>query len=288
MKLSIITAGVLGLFCACETRAASTPLTLRFEPNAVYIHNGTTSQTIENTFGTNSMGLAFKGSQTYDFYSPAVTAPISLDTSDKAGGLIVMSNSAPTSANDFTASASMSFYDYDPVTGLDTLIVEARQPAGVPQKVVHGEMAKWILVQAPQRTVYTLPTGHLLHIAVNLVLNSGDPGSFGSLLYNGPHGVTTTATFPRNSSLPLDWNMASVVAARPTILSLTVQPDQSVQLNCSCGAAGYYLIQASANINDPSAWTTISTNLTDVSGNFQFSDTDAPNHPFRFYRIAAP
>jgi hypothetical protein len=288
MKYStLLAAGFLGLISA-QSAMASTPFALRYEPNAVSIHGGVTSQTVETTFGTNQMGLPFTGSNTYDFYSPPISLPITLSTSDKTAGLIVMSNSAPTEANDFTVFGWMNFYDYDPVSGTDTFVAKARQPAAAARKVNHGQTAKWILVQAPQHMDYTIPTGHLLHIVVSLVLDSGDPGSYGQLVFNGPLGSSSMALFPRNASLPVSWTPASLVQITPTISSLVVMPDGSAQLNCTGVPSAYYLIQATSNLGDPSSWTTVSTNMTGNDGTIQWTDTDAPNHPFRYYRLATP
>jgi hypothetical protein len=65
-------------------------------------------------------------------------------------------------------------------------------------------------------------------------------------------------------------------------------PDGTVQLTCTGAPTAYYLIQATSNLGDLSSWTTISTNLTDNACSIQWTDTDAANHPFRFYRLATP
>jgi len=286
---TLIMAGILGMMSAFQATAASSPFALRYEPNAVSIHNGITSQTVEDAFGTAPLGLPFTGTNNYDFYSPPISTPIVLSTSLKTGGLIVISNSAPTAANDFSVDGWMNFYDYDPVSGTDTFVAQARQPANAGRKVNHGKTAQWNLVQAPQKAAYTIPAGHLLHIVVSLVLDSGDPGTYGQLVYNGPQGDTTMALFPRNSSLPVSWTAASLVQITPTISSVNVLPDHTAQINASGAPSGYYLIQATTNLGDPSAWTTICTNMADsVTGVIQWTDTDAVNHPYRFYRIATP
>lgn len=285
---TLIATGFLGLLSALSAVAAPSPFALRYEPNAVSIHGGVTSRTVESTFGTNQLGLPFTGTNAYDFYSPAISTPITLSASEKTAGLIVMSNSAPTEANDFSVFGWMSFYDYDPVSGTDTFVAKARQPANAARKVNHGKTTQWVLVQAPQHTDYTIPAGHLLHIVVTLVLNSGDPGSYGQLIYNGPQGSTTMALFPRNASLPVSWTPASLVQIKPTITSLVVLPDGTAQLNCTGAPSAYYLIQATTNLGDSSSWSNISTNMTDNTGVIQWTDTDAANHLFRYYRLATP
>ncbi|HZF01561.1 MAG TPA: hypothetical protein VE344_06650, partial [Methylomirabilota bacterium] len=48
-----------------------------------------------------------------------------------------------------------------------------------------------------------------------------------------------------------------------------------------------YILQAKDTL-DVADWSNISTNQSNVNGNGSFRDTDAKNHPTRFYRIAAP
>lgn len=285
---TLLAAGFLGLLFTHPAMAGSTPYALRCESSGVFIHGGVTSQTVETTFGTNALGLPFTGANNYDFYSPAISTPITLSTREKAGGLIVMSNWAPTDANDFTVFGWITFCDYDPVLGTDTYVATSRQPANAARKVNHGDTTKWILVQAPEHTDYTIPTGHLLHIVVSLVLDAGDPGVYGRLLYNGPQGSSTMALFPRNAELPASWLPASQVQITPTISTPVILPDGSMQLNGMGAPTSYYLIEGTSNLGDPSSWIKISTNLTDNAGALQWTDTDAANHSFRFYRLATP
>ena len=286
---ALITGTFLALACAHLAAApATTPLALRCETNGVFIHGGVTSRTLENSFGANPLGLAFTGTNTYDFYSPPLSAPITLTTSAKGGATIVMTNTAPTSANDFQAGAMMGFYDYDPVAGVDTLIVNAGNAISPPQNVNHGQMAQWSLIQNPLPANYTIPVGHEVHVVVIVSLISGNPGSYGQVLYNGPSGATTIALLPQNLSLPGGWPLGSVVTGPPQILSIVANPDPSMQLNCSGGGGGTYLIQATTNLASPSSWITISTNVAGTNGLFQFTDTGVTNYPCRFYRASTP
>src|SRR5579859_4885528 len=94
--LGIAAASVLVLVSALRANAASTPLPLRYQPNGVYLYGGgLAGHMIENSFGTDRRALAFTGTSTYDFYSPPLLTGVTLTTSEKAGGTIVMSNSAP-------------------------------------------------------------------------------------------------------------------------------------------------------------------------------------------------
>jgi hypothetical protein len=60
-----------------------------------------------------------------------------------------------------------------------------------------------------------------------------------------------------------------------------------MSLNCSGAAGQAYLLQASADLS-PESWTTIATNITDVSGFMTSLDSLATNFPSRFYRTALP
>src|SRR5690242_15784458 len=113
-KYSAIIAGSCLLFvCANRVGAAVTLLPLRYEINGVYIHSGVTSQTIENAYGTNTLGLPFTGTSTYDFYSPPLTAAVSLTTGDKGAGTFFMQNSGPSSTDNFKVTGRMKYYDYN-------------------------------------------------------------------------------------------------------------------------------------------------------------------------------
>ncbi len=150
-KYSAILAGsFLMLAGAREAGAASTPLPLRSERNGVYIHNGVTSQTIETAFGTNLLGLAFTGTATYDFYSPPLSASLKLVPSDKGGGMIYMQNTGASATNDFTVSGQMRYFDYDPTTGTQNLLVDTT--ASPANNVNHGQTVNWAIPSATAST----------------------------------------------------------------------------------------------------------------------------------------
>jgi hypothetical protein len=53
-------------------------------------------------------------------------------------------------------------------------------------------------------------------------------------------------------------------------------------MNCA-GYAGYtYLMQVATNLTPPVMWQTVSTNVADTNGAWQFTDTSAGSHPARF------
>ena len=85
---------LLMLASPSDVRAVDGPLPLRYDYNAVAIHNGLTSQTIATSYGTNRLGLAFTGTATYDFYSPPLTTSVSLQTNDQGNGLFTFTDYA--------------------------------------------------------------------------------------------------------------------------------------------------------------------------------------------------
>lgn len=68
-------------------------------------------------------------------------------------------------------------------------------------------------------------------------------------------------------------------------VSIAAQPDGSMAITLLGSTNQMYVLQASFDMQN---WTSISTNLTDVSGNFTFVDSDAKNYSNRFYRGVAP
>lgn len=49
-----------------------------------------------------------------------------------------------------------------------------------------------------------------------------------------------------------------------------------------------YAIQAATNLVAPITWTNLGSAAADVTGTFQFTDTNAPLYPLRFYRAISP
>ena len=77
-----------------------------------------------------------------------------------------------------------------------------------------------------------------------------------------------------------------LVGPPPTnsIAGTVVNGDGSVTLSF-VGVPDYtYQVQVTANLTPPAVWTTVSTNTADVSGLWQFTDTQATNYTQRFYR----
>src|SRR5258707_401189 len=85
------------LMLASVGTASATQTWLAFRSgSAMHIKGGYTTQTIATTFGTNPASLPFAGTTDYDFYSPPMSADVSLVTSDKGGGVIYMQNTSAT------------------------------------------------------------------------------------------------------------------------------------------------------------------------------------------------
>ena len=82
----------------------------------------------------------------------------------------------------------------------------------------------------------------------------------------------------------------SVVAIIPAHLSgVVLKPSHQFQLTLTGQPNLSYIVLASTNIANASAWTPISTNIAALNGTFQFTDTNAPGQPQRFYRtMVAP
>ena len=189
----------VSLGCTGKSLAGATVLALRSESPGTCIHNGSTAQLIETVFGNNPQTLPFTGTATYDFYSPPLTVDIVLTTKDKGSGTVYMENTSTSDTNDFTVTSHLEFLDYDPATGANSLIVEATDAS--PTGVKHGQLIKWSQATESLVSNKTVPRGHLLHLVLTIALVSGDPGSFGHLVYNGSSGATTVGLLPANDSI---------------------------------------------------------------------------------------
>jgi hypothetical protein len=272
ISASLVIAALFGVG-AENVLAGPTLLALRSESGA--------TQTVETNFGTSQASLAFPGTTTYDFYSPPLLVPTSLEDKDKGGGTIFMKNTGTAPANDFKVTGQIRYLDYDPATGTETLIVAT----GISphQDVHHGHTEHWPLPNGDLHASHTVPAGHLLHIAVGITLVGGNPGSFGQLLYNGTSASTTVGQLPQNNH-PTVWAFGNPVTPS---LCLSRQPDGCARLTCAGLPGQTYRIQATTSLAAPQ-WTTIATNTTGLDGLFSFIDVNAPDYPCRFYRTSNP
>jgi hypothetical protein len=289
-KSLILTIGsFLILTAAREARAVDGPLPLRYASPGVAIHNAATAQAVGTAYGTNLLGLAFTGTTTYDFYSMPVMSPVRLLTSDGVQGTIYMQNTNLTSANDLQVTGEMRYYDYNPVTGTDTLI--GGTGASVKGNVQHGQITHWDMKLVLLPANYTIPAGDLLHVAVTITLLSGDPGTGVWMLYNGPSGTSTFAdiTYPASDNgFALAWPFASRSVASWPCMSINYSPDPAVQIACYATPGSSYQIQATTTLGNASSWVTLGCCVAATNGFMTYIDNDVTNYPCRFYRIAAP
>ena len=69
-----------------------------------------------------------------------------------------------------------------------------------------------------------------------------------------------------------------------TISGATFLSNGALQMNFA-GEPGYtYYIQATSCLSPPATWTTLSTNMADINGLFNFTDQSATNYSDRYYR----
>ncbi len=81
----------------------------------------------------------------------------------------------------------------------------------------------------------------------------------------------------------------SVVTPGPGLNRWRVEtfPDGTIRLRFAGIPGRTYLVQATTSLQSPT-WVTLDTRVAGLQGDFEFHDTDALNHPTRFYRSLAP
>lgn len=202
---------LLGSFAATSAAVAGpTFLPLRLEAGTCS-YNGSTTQTIEyNQYGASLATLPFTGTTNYDFYSPPLTNAQALTTANKGGGTLWGTNGG---ATDFTVTARLKFYDYDPGTGNETLIVDTGSTGDLPVPARSNGPAD--VPTTSLSASHTVPIGHLLHIRVGITLVSGSPGPNSSFLFNAPSSQAgaSVALLPQESARA--WGFG-VLAASPS------------------------------------------------------------------------
>jgi hypothetical protein len=72
------------------------------------------------------------------------------------------------------------------------------------------------------------------------------------------------------------------------VISLTPGPAGAVTVTCIGLPFVRYSVQATDSLAAPVVWATLGTMTAGWNGQFAFTDTDAPNHPKRFYRSNSP
>jgi uncharacterized repeat protein (TIGR03803 family) len=96
---------------------------------------------------------------------------------------------------------------------------------------------------------------------------------FGTTFSGGPGSVGTVFRLP-------------IPSAPATITKIVLNPDRTVTLFFIGAPDSTNIIQAATNLDSPTTWQNVSTNLADAAGAWQFTDTTA-NSPC-FYRSYAP
>lgn len=279
-----VVAGFASLLAGTAS-AVQTPLAL-CTGAAMKINSGYTTQTLATSYGTNLSALTFSDSTSYDFYSPPLRANLSLLSNDKGCGQIYMGNASASATNDFMVTARMQFYNYDPATGLETLIVDTGDSGS--HHVNHGLSVNWAVPNVALATPTTIPAGHTIHLKLMVSLISGTPGNFGQIFYNGATNESTAAFLPQNRSVIVDWGLDSsaLLGNPPQIIACCQQPDANVGVTVAGVANSNYLVEAATTIDG--AWTTLATNVANANGLFSFVDATATNCPCRFYRVRVP
>src|SRR5258706_6573317 len=233
MKIQRIPAllGIALLFnCPAKTLAAPFALPLRFDSAGTCIGIGSTTHTIETAYGSSLSALPFTGATTYDFYSPPITAAPSLTTADKGGGLLWLTNGSTTT--DFHVTVRFIFYDFDPATLTDTLIVDTASSSSTAIK--HLQAEKVVPPNASLPADFTAIVGHLLHVRAAVTLVSGAVGS-ASILFNAASGAKgdSVGFLPQNTSAK-SWTFGSL-AGPP---DATITPSSScISANCGLNTA---------------------------------------------------
>ncbi|HSU56078.1 MAG TPA: Ig-like domain repeat protein [Candidatus Dormibacteraeota bacterium] len=188
---------------------APTPLYPRSGPVSCTF-NGSTSQTLQPSTGSSQAAAPFTTTNAaLDFYSAALTNSLALAATDSSDGTINLTN---TGAASFTVNASVDFYDYNPASGVSTLIVPGAVATG---QVVNGFQTKTIgFVNSANigGTGHTVALGHMLKATIKLATTSGSAPT-GALLFNTSSGQGFTfVRLPQNRSLTWPFGSFSIGA----------------------------------------------------------------------------
>lgn len=266
---------------AGNTLATQTPLMFRNESPQL-IHGGYTDHILDTNWGSTVLTLPFTGTTTYDFYSPRLVSPGSIAATGNGGGAICMNNTSLGASNSVTVTGEMKYFDYDPSTGAQTLIIDTG--ASDTKNVNNGQTATWATPTPAMPGAYTIPVGHMIHIALTIVLVSGNPGKYVGVVYNAPvNGKFTEGQLSENSSGSINTGWAFDSAPLPAPLSIFPQSNGQMLLTGYGTALATYSVQATTNLAGGN-WVTLTTTNSDDGGLFSFMDQDATNHPCRFYR----
>jgi hypothetical protein len=254
----ILAGAILSHGAGTAFAAATTALALRLENTACI------PQAIETTFGTNVVAAPFTATTTYDFFSALLLQPTALTTAHKGSGTIFMHNGGRGAGSDFTVTAQARYYDCDPATGVNVLIVDTGASAS--QNVKHGKTASWSLPKVSLPASRTLAIGHKLHLTLTITRVSGNVAN-GQLLFNGASGTSTTVLLPENNNAT--WNFAA--AASAPIAATILTP----------AAVSAYSTNNSASVTNSSAcvWTISNGSIDSGQGTSQITWSAGPTGP---------
>jgi autotransporter-associated beta strand protein len=91
----------------------------------------------------------------------------------------------------------------------------------------------------------------------------------------------------QGNNLVLAFNPAGP-AIPPVITGFAILGNGSFSLSGTGAVSQAHVLMTATNLLSPIMWTTLATNLSDANGVFGFTDTQATNHPTRFYRVTRP
>jgi len=82
-------------------------------------------------------------------------------------------------------------------------------------------------------------------------------------------------------------SVATLTVQQPQI-SATPNPNGTVTLNLQTAPNMSSQVLAATNLTPPVVWQSLVTNVPGAHGLWQFTDTNASQYPFRFYRTSTP
>jgi len=92
----------------------------------------------------------------------------------------------------------------------------------------------------------------------------------------------------QDQGLAVDDLIVSFSSLPPQITSVGFTTNGFVQIKGQAGSNSLFGIEAATNLTSPIFWQRLVTNTADGAGLFQFTDTNAPASPIRFYRAWIP
>ena len=173
--------------------------------------------------------------------------------------------------------ATLTYIDTPPVVNPSTY----SRPAGIPLKIViAGDLA----------TNWSDVDGDPLALTGPISSTNGAAVNYDStyVYYTNANNVADVINYTAGDGFGGNTpGIINVLVGPPptnSVAGAVVNSDGSVTLSF-VGVPDYtYQVEVTADLTPPAVWTTISTNTADVSGLWQFTDTQATNYPQGFYR----